>query len=395
MSEQARPRVLFAHPFRPFFLLLGAYAALVVLVWIAQFFGFARLPLSMQPSLWHAHEMLFGMVGAAIAGFLLTAMCNWTGAPPLTGRRLQALVGLWLLGRIAMWLSGWLPALLVALLDLAFLAVLGLHTAQVLRRYGNRRNLFLAGIIGLLALANLLMHAEFNGVAMTARTGMVLGLNLITLMMVVIAGRITPAFTANWLRMQGGAPEQVRRPRRLDHAVIVSTALIVPLELFAAPAAMVGVLALVAAALNGLRLFAWRGWLSAAQPLLWILHLAYVWIVAALSIKGLQPFMQAITPSLWFHVLGAGAIGTLIIGVITRVCLGHTGRPLRLMRGAVLTYVCVLAAAVLRSLGAVNAGGQYSLLVNLSAVLWAGAFSLFVLLYWPILTRPRPDGRPG
>lgn len=386
---------LLAHPFRPFFLATGAYALVVVLAWIGFLFGNWPLPLGWSPLQWHSHEMLYGFVPAAIAGFVLTAMTNWTGAPPLRQGGLMALLLLWLAGRLVFWFAGWLPAGLVAAVDLAFLPVLALYVGTTLVRHKNRRNLVLVAILVLLALGNLGMHLGFMGGATSPlKLGQSLALDLITLMMVVIAGRIIPAFTANWLRQNGGNPEWVIRSAWTGYCALASVALLMILDLTGAPTAATGTVALLAALSNGIRLGQWSGWRAFREPILWILHLAYLWIVVALLIRGMSAFTPVIADTLWQHALGVGAMGTLILGVMTRVALGHTGRPLKLPRFGIVIYGAITAAALLRVLAA----GQltdYRIGVTLSALAWILAFALFVVIYWPILSRPRADGRPG
>jgi len=334
------------------------------------------------------------MVSAAISGFLLTAMCNWTGATPLRNGGLLALVLLWLAGRIAMWTAGWLPAGMAAFIDLLFLPVLGIYALRVLIRHNNRRNLVLGVILLLLTLANLLMHAGLlQRNLQWLQWGENMAFNLITLMMAVIAGRITPAFSANWLRANGGPAERIRISPPLDRAVLIATALLVPADFVSGLPAVTGTLALAVASLHAVRLVLWRGWLVAGEPLLWILHVAYLWIVLALILKGLGAF-ELIPPTVWQHALGVGGIGTLIIGVMTRVGLGHTGRPLRLPPLVIGLYGAILLAAVIRMLTALH-WFDYRLGLILAATGWIVAFAGFSLLYWPILSRPRPDGRPG
>jgi uncharacterized protein involved in response to NO len=393
IQRPARTPVLLAYPFRPFFLLTSLYAAALVLAWVALLFGGLTLPLGVSAVQWHAHEMLFGMVPAAIAGFLLTAMCNWTGAPPLRGGGLLALVLLWLAGRLAMWLSGLLPHWLVAAVDLAFLPVLALYVGRVLLRYGNRRNLVLAAMLLALSAANVLMHVGFAGSWQAAQLGEVLALDIIALIMVVIAGRITPAFTAGWLRMNARDPALVRRSDALDRAALLTTLAMVPADLVTG-VPMLGALAALAAALvNGWRLWGWRGWSAAAEPLLWILHFGVAWIVLALALKAATPWL-GLAPSIWMHAMGAGAIGTLLIGVMTRVAVGHTGRPMRLPRFALGSYLAILAAGVLRMLAPWFPELSRPALMG-AGIAWGAAFILFFLLYWPILSRPRVDGKPG
>ncbi|GAB2791697.1 NnrS family protein [Halomonas shantousis] len=390
-----RASVLLAYAFRPFFLLTGLYGALVILAWTGMLLGGWSLPLGMSPLYWHSHEMLFGLVPAAIAGFLLTAMTNWTGAAPLKGGGLAALVLLWLAGRVAMWTAGWLPTWLVALVDVAFLPVLAGYVACVLLKYHNRRNLILVAVLGLLALSNGLMHLGMAGRGLAwLRLGEMLAFDLLTVMIVVIAGRITPAFTANWLRMHGGRPETVRRSERFDRYVLITTALMIPADLMTGLPWLGALVALAAAGINAVRLWRWAGWQTASQPLLWILHLAYVWIVLALGLKALAPFAASVPAAAWQHALGIGGIAMLILGVMTRVAMGHTGRPMKLPRFAVIIYLAILAAAVSRVLMALLVIDYRAGLI-VAAVGWVTAFALFVALYWPVLSRPRADGQPG
>lgn len=394
MTAQPTP-ILLTYAFRPFFLLAAAYALLSVLAWLAFLFAGLPLPLGWSPLQWHSHEMLYGFVTAAIAGFLLTAICNWTGASPLSGGRLLGLILLWLAGRIAFWLAGWLPAWMVAAVDLLFLPVLTLYVLKVLLAHGNRRNLILVAALSALTLGNVLMHWGFTSGRMDLlKLGQSLGLDVITLLMVVIAGRITPAFSANWLRAQGGNPERVIQSAWVTRLAIASVVVLLLVSLLPLPPAVVGAAALAAAAINSLRLWQWAGWRVLREPLLWILHLAYGWIVVALWLRGLSAFSDGLSASLWQHTLALGGIGTLILGVMSRVAMGHTGRSLTLLPFGRLMYAAMIAATVLR-VGAADQWLDYRLGVTLSALLWVLAFALFLILYTPVLVRPRPDGRPG
>jgi uncharacterized protein involved in response to NO len=387
--------VLLAYGFRPFFLLTGIYAVVVVLGWMGFLFAGWPLPLGWSPFKWHSHEMLYGLVSAAIAGFLLTAVTNWTGSAPLRGRALLALVGLWLAGRVFMWLATWVPGWLVAAVDLSFLAFLTLYLLRVLLRFGNHRNLILAAVLAILWLGNLLMHMGFmTGTTAWLRIGEQLGFDLIILLMAVIAGRITPAFSANWLRLKGADPESVLRPAWVERTALISLAVLVPLDALGAPAVLVAVVVLVAAVSNAVRLGLWRGWLVRTEPLLWILHLAYAWIVAGLVLRFWVLSSGALPASLWQHTVGVGAIGILLLGVMTRVAMGHTGRALQLVKCGIWIYVAIIAAALLRVLTAAGIL-NFRVGLTLAALAWVLAFGLFVVLYWPILTSPRADGRPG
>ncbi len=395
MSSPMRATTAFAYPFRIFFLLTGAYALLIVAGWVLFLFAAWPLPLGWAPMQWHSHEMIYGFVTAAIAGFVLTAMTNWTGAPPLRGRNLLLLVLLWAAGRGVMWLAGWLPGWLVALVDLAFLPVLAGYVAKVLLAHNNRRNLILVAVLLLLWTGNLIMHIGLlSGKTGLLQTGQLLGLDLITVLIVIVAGRITPAFTANWLAKNGRDSALVKKTRWVELGSLVSLFALALTNLLPVPAAVVGGIALVAATFNGWRLMMWRGWLTLKEPLLWILHLSYLWLVAALLLRGISQFSLALPASLWQHTLGFGAIASLILGVMTRVSLGHTGRPLKLMRFAIWIYIAISVATALRIMVPLGLANFHFGILS-AATAWLLAFTFFLILYAPVLLRPRVDGRPG
>lgn len=395
MTHPASVSMAFAYPFRIFFLLTGLYALMLIAGWIAFLFAALPLPVGWAPLQWHSHEMIYGFVTPAIAGFVLTAMTNWTGAPPLQGRNLMLLALLWTAGRLVMWLAGWLPGWLVAVVDLAFLPVLAGYMALVLMRHNNRRNLILVGVLALLWLGNLLMHIGFStGKTNFLQAGQLLGLDLITVLIVIIAGRITPLFTANWLSRTGRDGSVIRRIQWVEMGALGSIFALLITDVAPVPTAVIGGVALLAAGFNLWRLMLWRGWLILSEPLLWILHLSYLWLVVALLFRGLSEFYPALAPTLWQHALGAGAIASLILGVMTRVSFGHTGRPLQLPSYGVWIYVAISLAAVLRiavPLGVLDFG----IGVLAASAAWILAFTFFLILYAPVLLRPRADGKPG
>ncbi|MBA6413416.1 NnrS family protein [Parahaliea sp. F7430] len=389
-----QPPILLAYAFRPFFLLSAFYAAAAMAVWISAILGGpVLLPATLTPD-WHAHELVYGFVGAAIAGFLLTAITNWTGSAPLAGTKLALLLLLWFAGRIAMAFNATLAPAVVALLDLSFLLALALYVALILWRTKNRRNAPLVLVLLTLVAGNALMHAGWiQRSAELILLGRNLALDLITVLMTIVAGRITPAFSANWLRARGETINTVATPR-LDQAAIGSVALMALCSLAGAAALVTGLIAITAGLLNALRLYRWAGWRIRREPLLWILHLAYGFIVAALLARGLVLLDILQAPSLWQHLIGAGAMGILVLGVMTRVSMGHTGRPLALRPGGLVIYIAIIVAALLRVLVALNTIDYQSGLL-LSAGAWIVAFALFCIAYAPVLWSPRADGRPG
>ncbi|RAU19636.1 NnrS family protein [Nitrincola tibetensis] len=386
---------LLGYAFRPFFLLTAFYACLSVMGWMG--FLFAGWPIESKwlPFYWHSHEMIYGTVTAAIAGFLLTAVTNWTGAPPLRGWGLLGMILLWVSGRIAIWFSFSVPSVWVAIIDLAFLPVLATYLAVILLRYNNRKNLVLVLILALLFTGNLLMHlGVIRESSLLLHKGEHLGFNLIVLLMALISGRITPAFSANWLRSHGQDPDQVIRSVWIDRIALGSIALLIPLDMLAVPNEVSHWVILIAAIANTTRLLLWKGWRVRKEPLLWILHLGYFWIALGLCVRWGLLHQNTLPSSLWIHTLGVGAMGTLLLGVMTRVAMGHTGRPLKLVRFGLWIYLLIFLSTILR-LGVASGSVHYSGGMLFAAFSWVLAFGLFFVLYWNILSRPRADGRPG
>jgi len=378
-----------SYPFRIFFLACGIYAIFIIAAWLAILLGVLNLPLAWTPLYWHSHEMIFGVVTAAICGFLLTAMCNWTGAQPLKGLGLFGLVSLWVAGRVVMWVGNALPTELVILVDAIFLPVVTAYVAYILLKHGNKRNLILAVILTLLSICNISMHAgAYTNNYYWLWAGETSALGLITLIMVIIAGRIIPLFTINGLRSQGYDVEKIKNSSLLSTLAIASTALLIPLNFFTQYPILIGIVALSAAVINTVRLAQWASLATKREPLLWILHVGYAWIVVALVLKSMAAFNLWIAPSVWQHALGLGAMSSLILGMMTRVSLGHTGRPLSLPRFGVVIYLAISVAAITRLLVALS-WIDFQIGLILTTIAWIVAFGFFTILYYPILTKPR------
>jgi uncharacterized protein involved in response to NO len=370
--------------FRPFFLAAGLWASGALVLWLAMLMGAVVLPTAFDPITWHAHEMLFGFATAAMAGFLLTAVPNWTGRMPLQGLPLAGLMVLWLAGRAAVGVSAWTGALAAAALDLAFLtALLGAVGREILAGR-NWRNLPVCLALAALLLANALTHLDAVGLAETGPAGLRLGIAVLVALITMVGGRIVPSFTSNWLRKRG----ETRLPApfgAFDRAALLLT-ITALLAWTLAPAGRLTALALLAAGLaNALRLGRWRGLRTLAEPLVAVLHLGYAWIVAGLFLTGFGALAPNLVPSAaGLHALTAGAIGTMTLAVMTRATLGHTGRALTADAGTVLIYACVSLGALFRVIAAIIPDLP---MLSLSAVLWAGAFLLFAAAYGPILCR--------
>jgi uncharacterized protein involved in response to NO len=383
---------LFNYGFRVFFLSSAAYAVLLMAAWMAHFALGLDIAGS-NPLAWHAHEVLFGVVAAAIAGFLLTAVPNWTSRPRLHGGALMLLWAMWLAARIGHFVidpaGADLAALALRLVDLAFLPGLALVIAAPILESGNRRNFVMVALLLGLFVANLL-----HGIPGTARAAAFTTIDLVTVMMALIAGRITPLFTRNWLMRSGRGESLPRSHAWLDGTAMAALVTMLVFALFDRDAFVVGVLALLAAGLHLLRLVGWRGWRTGADPLVWVLHLGYAWIVVGLVLRGLGILLETVPAAAWLHAIGVGAMGTLILGVMARVSLGHTGRALALPRhGGWMFGLITLAAAV--RIGAALGLLPYMVSIQLAGVAWIAAFMLFLILYIPVLFAPRADGKPG
>lgn len=378
---------LFEYGFRPFFLLSALAAVTVIALWLAVLSGWHWPGAPANPLLWHAHEMLYGFIAAAIGGFLLTAVPNWTGQPPLKGQPLLWLTVFWLAGRLGAALSGVLPLTLVATLDLAFLLALNGVVITQLRAGGNRKNYLIAGLVGLLVLGNASYYLALAGVlAVNPALPLYLALHVVLLLVTIIGGRIIPSFTGNWLQARGIKTLPVVQPW-LDLAALAAT-LGVGLAATLAPFSLLtGLLALAAAGLHGLRLAGWRGLHTPPEWLLTVLHVGYGWLVVGYALLAFTTF-AGLPASAALHALTMGAIGTLVLAVMSRAALGHTGRKLHAGRGLAASYVLVSLATLAR-IGAGLLPGWYSSLLGMAALLWIAAFTLFVLLFWPILSRPR------
>lgn len=385
-NAKAEPLAIWTIGFRPFFLMAGVWSAVALAGWIGVLTMGLTLPSRFDPLTWHIHEMLFGFVLAAIAGFLLTAIPNWTGRPPISGRPLAALVMLWLAGRVTCLVSAWFPLGLAAVIDLAFPFVLCGVVAREIIAGRNWRNMIMPIPVAVLGVADLLMYLELSGSSLPVGLGWRLGLAAIIVLISVVGGRIIPSFTRNWLIKQNAS----RLPPAHGHvdslALVSLLAGMVGWALFPASWPFGGLL-LVAAALNGWRLGRWRGTAVGAEPLLAVLHAGYLWVIIGAALLGASMLADHVPRAAAIHALTAGAIGTMTLGVMTRVSLGHTGRALTADRITALIYLLVILAAIARV--AAWGGGWSASLIEISAVLWVGSFGLFVLRYGPILLASR------
>lgn len=378
----------FALGFRPFFLLAGLSALALMSGWLVlwtrasptAYYGLAG---------WHGHEMLYGYGLAVVAGFLLTAVRNWTGLPTPTGGRLATLAGLWLAGRLAPLAYPALPGVLVALLDWLFLPALMAALAGPLWRGQNRANRVFLPLLGAMALANLLIHLEALGLAPFATQGVGLMLNLLLILVTLVGGRVMPFFTEK--AVAGSRPRQDPRLERAVYGLLLALLILEPLAPRGWPLAL---LAGATAIAQGLRLAGWHDRRVWSIPILAVLYVGFGWLVLGLALKALAA-LGLFPPTLATHALGLGAIGVITLGMMARVSLGHTGRPMRSSPLINLAFLLLNLGALARVFGPLLPGVPYAGVVHLAGTLWLLAFLLFCWVYLPILARPRVDGQPG
>lgn len=371
--------------FRPFYLLAAAFAAAAVPAWLLAYLGL--LPQGPVNLLWHVHEMVFGFAVAVVAGFLLTAVQNWTGLPTPHGRSLQAMVLLWIAGRCA---ALGAPPLLYAVVDVAFLFAMASVILRLLLHADNRRNLPICLVIALLGVFNLVFHLAMHGVVAVSPLASVHGaILLLVLLVAVIGGRVGPMFTRN------GAPgSRARSLPRLDLASIVSIVVLALCWLAGAPGWALLAAGVAAAALNGARLILWDPLSTLRTPLLWSFHLSYAMLVAGLLALGLVG-AGVVSGSAALHLLAAGAMTGMIGAMITRTARGHTGRTLRAERPEVAMFALLPLAVGARLAANLFDGPARGHTLALSAALWSLAFVIYLLRYGPWLASPRLDGKRG
>ncbi|MGC4086787.1 MAG: NnrS family protein [Polyangiaceae bacterium] len=373
--------------FRLFFLLAALYASCLVPVWLLVLAGKLRLASSLDPTLWHAHEMLFGYAAAVIAGFLLTAASRWSSRETAVGGWLTALVVLWLGGRIALFLP--LPAAFGAAIDLLFMPALAVAVGQAIVLAKNRRNYAIVAMILLLAVANTLLQLGALGVLPGwDRRGLYFGLDVVVLMMVVIGGRVIPMFTRN---ATGDA--RVHSSARVDVCAALLCLAAALARLAGAANGIVALLSGAAAIALVVRSRSWGAWVSRREPLLWILHAGNAFIALGLGLRASSFWFPSLVSSAT-HALTAGAIGCLTLGMMSRVSLGHTGRLIVASRATRVAFCSMVLAALLR-VAAPLAPAVYLKSLSVAGALWALSLLLFVVEYWPVLSRPRADGTPG
>ena len=394
-AQRYRPAVL-SYRFRPFFLAGSAYAVLLIALWVPWFLGFIRVPSALPPVAWHAHELLFGYVSAIVAGFLLTAVPNWTGRQPIAGVPLAGLFGLWCAGRLVVAVSADLPASVVAVVTVAFPVVLAAVVAREIAATRNWRNVkVVVGVAGLAA-AQAVFHYEVWRFGQSVY-GDLLAIAVTVMLIMIIGGRIVPNFTANWVKRlkPGPAPAPLGS---FDAAamVLAGLALAAWVALSAVPEATtaIGGLLLATAAVHLVRQARWVPHRTLREPLVAVLHAGYLFVPVGFGLAGLAAVTRGEAgANAAVHAWAVGAIGLMTLAVMTRATRGHTGRPLTASRVTVAVYLAIVAAAACR-IATAFLPQHTMILLPLAGLCWTLAFLGFLAEYGPMLVRRRADAAP-
>jgi len=379
---------LFALGFRPFYLLAALLAALSVPVWVAQYVGLLPSRGPIAGLAWHMHEMVFGFAVAVVTGFLFTAGRNWTNQPTPTGATLAGLAALWLAARVLA-ITG--PSSVAAWVDFAFLPLVAWFLWRALKAANNKRNYFFVALLGALAVFNMAFWFAAFGIApVSPLVPIKAALYVIVTIVGIMGGRVIPMFTQNTI-----PTARVRRSVSLDRWAIGLLAAALAFDVLAAPAWLLAPAALSAAVLHATRLALWDPIATRGKPIVWILHASYAWIPVGLALLAIASLTPKVHEVYAVHAFAIGAVGGMIIGMITRTALGHTGRVLAAGLAETFAYGLVQAAAFTRVAVGLAIPAAYGQTLALSALFWSAGFALYAIAYFPILTRPRADGRPG
>ncbi|MDG1752144.1 MAG: NnrS family protein [Thalassotalea sp.] len=386
---------LFRLGFRPFFLFGAVFAVIAIFIWLLILQGKSDLIPLGGGYWWHLHEMIFGFASAIIAGFLLTAVQNWTGIPGIQNKSLIFLVMLWLLARITLLMPSLLGETMTMILDISFLPAVAISLGKPIIKIKQYRNLFFVPLLILFTLVNIefylaLMSPESFSIQLSAYAGVM----LITLLMSIMVGRVGPMFTANGTQ----TPKVVNIPwldKATNGSLAIITFYLLLHPLYTINLQILGGLFIIAAIFQSIRIVRWRPWITVNVPLLWSLHLAVIFIALGLFAIGYSYFSPELSSSHLWHVLTIGGIGGLILAMISRVSLGHTGRPLQPPKTMSIAFLLVFIAAIVRSFLPIIMPESIMSIYQASAGLWYFSFGIFIFHYAPMLLKTRLDGRPG
>jgi len=381
--------------FRPFFLSGAIFSVVAIVLWLLMYKGTVNFSPLGGGYWWHIHEMIFGFGCAIIAGFLLTAVQNWTGVRGAQGSVLLVLFILWLAGRIVVLFPDLLGAELTTIIDLSFLPAVAFVLGKPIIAIKQYRNLFFVPLLLLFTIANSEMHlAIYNSDTFTITYAAYAGVMLVTFLMSVMAGRVVPMFTANGTQTPKATPlPWLDKVTNGCLAIAMLYLLLEPVVGFSE--IFFGILLIVAGIFQTMRWLRWRPWITLGVPLLWSIHASIKFIAYGLIVLGLSYLVAEIPSNHIWHLLTVGGMGGLILAMISRVSLGHTGRPLTPPKAMTLSYIFITLAALIRALGPWVLPEKTMIFIDISGAFWLLAFGIFAVTYAPMLMSPRKDGRPG
>ncbi len=385
IKSQTPLKPLWTLAFRPFFLAASLIGSLCMILWTAWLYGFTFTTGYESPIIWHANEMIFGFAAAVLVGFLFTAIQNWTGIPGVAGKKLQVLLFLWFAGRALVFLSHDL-IWLAFFSELAFLAYSFLLLAPYLNSKKQRRNLIFLAILALLFFGKILFGTGIiNDNAVLARAGLILSFNSILLAIIFITGRIIPFFATKAVR-----DAQILKSPWLEWPALLSTFAFLISDTFWPNSAVGGAIACAAFVFHSLRWLGWNIFQAIKIPILWILYLAYAWVIVGFALKALV-VLNNTSPQNATHAFAVGAISIMIYGMMSRVSLGHTGRAIKASKMIIAGYLLLNLSAIIRVFVWQYFGQFYGPVLASAALLWVVSFLIFFTSYLPILTSKRAD----
>ncbi len=381
--------------FRPFFFSGAIFSIIAITLWLLMYKGTISLSPLGEGYWWHIHEMIFGFGCAIVAGFLLTAVQNWTGMRGVQGTELILLFLLWVAGRVVLLMPDLLGNTFSTIIDISFLPAVAFLLAKPIVVVKQYRNLFFVPLLLLFTIANLEMHMAlyYPQVFNTTYAGYA-GVMLVTFLMSVMAGRVAPMFTANGTQTPKATPlPWLDKATNGSLAIIMISLLLQPVVGFSST--FFGSILIVAGIFQTMRWLRWRPWITLGVPLLWSIHASIKFISFGLIILGISYLIPEVPSNHIWHILTIGGMGGLILAMISRVSLGHTGRPLSPPKAMTLAYIFIIIASLVRAFGPWAIPEKTMLFIDISGTFWIFAFAVFAITYAPMLLKARKDGRPG
>ena len=392
-AQEEKIPPLFRLAFRPFFIGAAIYAVISIALWGMFWAGNSHVSQFMygNPLWWHSHEMLFGFSGAVIVGFLLTAVQTWTGQTGVKGAKLAFLFSLWLIARLGLMVA--IPSYVWMIIDCAWIIVATLFLAMPIIKVKQWRNLFFVPVLIMFTLLNIKYHLMvLKVIPYDLKATALMTLTIIAAVVIVVGGRVIPFFTS-----RGTKTETITRIPMLEYAALIPIWILLIFTLFpvTVPSSLLAATYLIAAVTNLVRICRWRSFKTITVPLLWSLHGAYLSMIIGLAWLGGSYINHSMNPTIGIHIIAIGGIGAMILAMMARVSLGHTGRKLQIGRWMIIAFISLLGSLLARTLFVVVMPVATIDAYVISAVLWVIAFTIFAIVYFPVLTKARVDGHPG